>query len=80
MITLAVIIAKPVPYVEEFFEKIAELNFPKKNIDLFIYNNQKKNTKDVDNFVKNYRSEYRSVLVKGLDSGICEYSARNEAL
>ena len=80
MITLAVIIGKPVPYVEEFFEKIAGLNFPKKNIDLFIYNNQKRSAKDVDNFVKNHRSEYRSVLVKGLDAGICEYSARNEAL
>ena len=78
-ITLAVIIGKAVPYVEEFFEKVAELNFPKNNIDLFIYNNQKRNAEEVEGFVKRHGKEYRSVLVRGLDSGICEYSARNEA-
>ncbi|KAE9552126.1 hypothetical protein FO519_004662 [Halicephalobus sp. NKZ332] len=78
-ITLAVIIGKSVPYVEEFFENLAKFNYPKKNIDLFIYNNQKRNVKEVNKFVEDHRNEFRSVKVWGLESGICEYSARNEA-
>uniref|UniRef100_A0A0M3JPR1 SAM-dependent methyltransferase n=1 Tax=Anisakis simplex TaxID=6269 RepID=A0A0M3JPR1_ANISI len=44
---LAIFIAKPIPFVEEFLEKIENMMYPKEKIDLYVYNNQKYNEHDV---------------------------------
>lgn len=42
-LTIAIFVGKLIPFVEEFFDKFVNLNFPKNKINLFIFNNQKYN-------------------------------------
>uniref|UniRef100_A0A914QQ26 procollagen-lysine 5-dioxygenase n=1 Tax=Panagrolaimus davidi TaxID=227884 RepID=A0A914QQ26_9BILA len=79
IITVAIFIAKPIPFIEEFLESFKAFEYPKDKIDLFIYVNQKRSLQLMKNFTISDGKLYRSVNFKGLDSGICEYSARNEA-
>ena len=79
-ITLAIIIAKPIPFVEEFLETLKAFEYPKDKIDLFIYVNQKRTIPLMESFVESDGKLYRSVNLRDLESGICEYTARNEAL
>lgn len=38
-VTIAVAIAKATPFLEEFFDSIHALEYPKEKLSLFIYNN-----------------------------------------
>lgn len=38
---VAIFIAKPIPFVEEFFELFKKLDYPKSRTNVLIYNNQK---------------------------------------
>uniref|UniRef100_A0A7E4UXT6 procollagen-lysine 5-dioxygenase n=1 Tax=Panagrellus redivivus TaxID=6233 RepID=A0A7E4UXT6_PANRE len=78
-LTLAVFIGKPIPFVEEFFASVKGLLYPKEKIDLVIFNNQKRSDKEVEKFVAENGKAYRTVIVRGIDAGICEYTARNDA-
>lgn len=37
-IFVAVFIEKPVPFLEDMLEKVAELDYPKQKLDLFVHN------------------------------------------
>uniref|UniRef100_A0A0N5BDE9 procollagen-lysine 5-dioxygenase n=1 Tax=Strongyloides papillosus TaxID=174720 RepID=A0A0N5BDE9_STREA len=78
--TVAIIIPKPIPFVEEFLQSIAELEYDKNLIDLFIYNNQDYNNEDVTRFVSKYTKEYKSVTVINNDYTKSERDARSESI
>ncbi|CAD5216890.1 unnamed protein product [Bursaphelenchus xylophilus] len=78
-VTLALFIAKPIPYIEEFLEKIGKLDYPKEKIDLFVYNNQNYNYDDVSEFLAKHGDEYKSKEIFNLDD-LEERAARNQAI
>ncbi|KAI3413726.1 hypothetical protein GPALN_011209 [Globodera pallida] len=49
---IAVFVLKPIPYVEEFFRGLENLEYPKKNVRLRIYNNQPYNQQFIENWSK----------------------------
>ena len=50
-VVMAIFIEKPTPFLEEFFGKIANLNYPKDKIDLFIHNTLEYHMEDVSDFI-----------------------------
>ena len=38
-VTMALFIEVPTPFIREFFQKISDLNYPKKKISVLIHNN-----------------------------------------
>lgn len=38
-VTIAVAISKATPFMEEFFDSILALDYPREKLDMFIYNN-----------------------------------------
>ena len=61
-IVLAVFVEQPTPFIEEFFQKLLALDYPKSSIDLFIHNGASYHSKDVASFVEG--SPYHSVHVE----------------
>jgi len=47
-LVLAVFIEKPTPFLEEFFIRTMELDYPKDKIDLFIHNSEEFHVPDVE--------------------------------
>ncbi|XP_072047684.1 procollagen-lysine,2-oxoglutarate 5-dioxygenase 1-like [Amphiura filiformis] len=79
-VMLAIFIIVPTPFIDEFFQKIRALQYPKNKIDLFI-NNQKMFHYDVaKNFTEQAKKEYRSVQSYIPADGFSEGEARMKAV
>ena len=77
-VVLAVFVEQPTPFIEEFFQKLLALDYPKSSIDLFIHNGASYHSKDVANFVEG--SPYHSVHFIPYDANEKEADARNAGL
>ncbi|RZF36466.1 hypothetical protein LSTR_LSTR009562 [Laodelphax striatellus] len=79
-VLLAVFVSVPTPFIEEFFQKIENLDYPKKKIHLFMYNMVPYHSEEVDKFTSIAFEKYSS-LKKILPSDkIGEAEARKLAL
>ncbi|XP_039278780.1 procollagen-lysine,2-oxoglutarate 5-dioxygenase [Nilaparvata lugens] len=79
-VLLAVFISVPTPFMEEFFQKLENLDYPKKKIHLFMYNMVPYHSEEVDRFTSIAFEKYSS-LKKILPSDkIGEAEARKLAL
>ncbi|KAL0277165.1 UNVERIFIED_CONTAM: hypothetical protein PYX00_004535 [Menopon gallinae] len=77
---LALFVAKPTPFIEDFFRKIRALDYPKDKINLFVYNNAMYHENVVEEFVSNFGQKYRSVKqIKATDE-IVESHAKTLAI
>jgi procollagen-lysine,2-oxoglutarate 5-dioxygenase len=80
-IYVALYIEKPTPFLEEFFEKILAINYPKERIDLFIHNNAEFHSNDAEKFYTEATSQgYSSVYFLNAKHGTTEEDARKSAL
>ena len=77
---VAIFIEKPTPFIEEFFDKIANLDYDKDKIALFIHNNVEYHEEDVDSFLEDHKSKYISVDVLNPKDSIKEWHARNKGI
>uniref|UniRef100_A0A915KFH2 PLOD1-3-like GT domain-containing protein n=1 Tax=Romanomermis culicivorax TaxID=13658 RepID=A0A915KFH2_ROMCU len=80
IITLALFVEKLTPFLNQFFEKIVELNYPKSKIHLFLHNKELFHDPDVDNFLKQVSNEYASVKIYRSFDEVLERNARNKAV
>ncbi|MCP9261688.1 Procollagen-lysine,2-oxoglutarate 5-dioxygenase [Dirofilaria immitis] len=71
-ITLALFINKPIPFVREFLAAINRMSYPASKIDLYVYNSQKYNEKDIEEFLKNAKKLYRTVEYDSNDTELGE--------
>lgn len=78
-VTLAVFVEKTTPFFEEFLDSVLALNYPKKNINLFVHNNVKFHEARTDKLVEMFAEEYKSVKLIRVDDSLNEASARLEA-
>ncbi|VDO35516.1 unnamed protein product [Onchocerca flexuosa] len=73
---LSIIIAKPIPFIREFFGNIRKLAYANELIDLYVYCNQKFMEKEVSDFVGNVNGRYRSLLYDKSNTEMGEREAR----
>lgn len=68
-VTIAVVIPEASPFLEEFFDSILALEYPKEKLNLFIYNNVEYHHEVVEAFVQSYGGMYLNVKqIKPTDS------------
>ena len=71
-----IFIERPTPFVEEFFEKISKMNFPRKNIDIIIHNAVKYHSKHVRSFLASFGDDDRYNFVNVIGDEKSESQAR----
>ena len=79
-IVIGIFITKPTPFLEEFFQKVALLDYDKAKITLFIYNNAEFHVNHVEAFLKAEKDKYKSVVVSTPKDHLKEWHARNKGL
>lgn len=65
--TIALLIVKPTPYVEEFLAAVDRLDYPRSRLHLFLFNNQPYNRHLVDRWINEHRTDFASVQVANMD-------------
>ncbi|CAJ0957643.1 unnamed protein product, partial [Mesorhabditis belari] len=79
LVTLAIFVPRPIPFLEEFLEAILKLDYPKDRLALFIYNNQRFSIQTIFDFVnKNAGGFYTKKIINGVDR--TEREARQMAI
>ncbi|GCC32716.1 hypothetical protein chiPu_0011180 [Chiloscyllium punctatum] len=74
---IGIFIEQPTPFVENFFERLVNLNYPKKQLQIFIHNTQTHHEQHVWQFVEQHGDKYQTVKVVGPDEEIADADARN---
>uniref|UniRef100_A0A8C1NI27 procollagen-lysine 5-dioxygenase n=1 Tax=Cyprinus carpio TaxID=7962 RepID=A0A8C1NI27_CYPCA len=75
LVHVAVFIEQPTPFLEEFLERLATLNYPHTRIRLFIHNNQ-----HVERFWTRHRSLFPGVRTIGPEENLRQDQARTMAV
>ncbi|KAL4221290.1 Procollagen-lysine [Mactra antiquata] len=79
-VLLGIFIETSTPFLREALQYIAELDYPKQKVDLLLHNNIENHEKDVEPFLKQYASKYKSVNAFKPSDNIPESAARNWAM
>ena len=80
IIMLALFIEGPTAFISSFFEKIRNLNYPKKSIHLYLHNNFDHHSVSVNNWIKENHKEYRSYTIKSPHAQLEEGAAKNASV
>ncbi|XP_071146019.1 procollagen-lysine,2-oxoglutarate 5-dioxygenase 1-like isoform X2 [Mytilus edulis] len=80
IVQLSVFIDQPIPFLVEGLKTIKDLDYPKKRIDLLVYNNADYHEVDVELFLSGCSDEYRSVTVISTNDEMTGTAARNSAI
>ncbi|KAM7543236.1 hypothetical protein Aperf_G00000010635 [Anoplocephala perfoliata] len=80
LIQLSTLVTYPVPFLEIFFERLANLTYPKNRINLITFCSVDKQRPIVDKFVAKYTSEYHSTKKLKLPKHARAYDAFLELL
>ncbi|CAG2182520.1 unnamed protein product, partial [Oppiella nova] len=67
LVLIGVFVTHKTPFFPEFLQYIVELEYQRKRIHLFIYNSVSYHSKDIQNFIDQYRDSYRGITVYGSD-------------
>lgn len=80
-VLIALFVEFPTPFLEEFFDKILTINYPKEKVHLFVHNKIEYHADLVSTFLEHAGNE-KFLSVKGLNSkdGISEATARELAV
>lgn len=79
-IQLSLFIERATPFMEEFFEKVYAINYPKEKLHLFIYLNVEYHTPVVEEFIKEHSKEYKSFKFASIQDNFDDATARTLAL
>lgn len=77
VVYMALFIEEATPFLEEFFEKIILLEYPKSKVHLFVHNNVKYHVDVVKKFMDEQVKDYLSVKEIKPDDEISEWKARD---
>ncbi len=81
LVVLAVFIEKSTPFLSEFLKRLADLNYPKSRILLFLHNKESFHKEDVADFVEKFQEAYKgSKLILSSQKVVDERKARNDAM
>ncbi|XP_050309615.1 procollagen-lysine,2-oxoglutarate 5-dioxygenase isoform X2 [Anthonomus grandis grandis] len=79
-VLLALFVEMNTPFLEGFFKKIHQLEYPKNRIHLFVHNAMKYHTNQVNRFIEAHGAEYLSVKQIKPEDGTTEWAARDLSL
>ncbi|XP_055326486.1 procollagen-lysine,2-oxoglutarate 5-dioxygenase-like isoform X2 [Sitodiplosis mosellana] len=79
-VTIAIAIPNATPFLEEFFDSILALDYPKEKLNMFIYNNVQYHDDLVQTFLKTHGDEYSSTKQIRHNDSYKEVTARNSAV
>ena len=65
-LVLAIFVEKPTPFLEEFFLRMLELDYPKDKIDLFIHNSEEFHVHDVEALLSELKLNFSVLLARQL--------------
>lgn len=77
---MALFIEKPVPFLEEYFDLIVALDYPKNKLDVFVHNAIEYHSDVVNAFIEKHSSEYASIKTVLPSDNIGEHDARDLAV
>lgn len=80
LITLAIFIPKPTPFLEEFMQKITDQNYPKNRLHLYLHNMAEFHTHMVAEWVDTVGREYQSIKYIPVEAGAKEWHSKNKAV
>uniref|UniRef100_A0A034VR52 procollagen-lysine 5-dioxygenase n=1 Tax=Bactrocera dorsalis TaxID=27457 RepID=A0A034VR52_BACDO len=80
IVSVALIVTETVPFFDMFLHKIENLNYPKQNLHLYIYSNQKFHDDMAQAFLKRVEKEYRSAKIVLSSDELNEQRGRELAL
>ncbi|KAL9905595.1 procollagen-lysine,2-oxoglutarate 5-dioxygenase-like [Glossina fuscipes] len=80
IVTLAIIADEPAPFFDKFLLKIAQLNYPKQKMHLFIYCGVRFHDSQLEAFAEAWKNEYISVKRISSTYRLDEISSRHMAL
>lgn len=79
-VTMGVFIEKATPFMEEFFERINGLVYPKSKISLFVHNTEEYHERMVQGWIEAVTPEFASVKYVSTEDNVKEWHARNSAI
>lgn len=80
-ILMGLFIEKPTPFVPEFLDRMMDLDYPKKQIDLLIHNTVSYHKSQITGWLTDrIKKLFNSVTVKQPEDNLEEYEARNLAI
>ncbi|XP_071545280.1 procollagen-lysine,2-oxoglutarate 5-dioxygenase 1-like isoform X2 [Panulirus ornatus] len=79
-VTLAIFVEKATPFMEEFLEKIDDMEYPPSRMDLFIHNAAEYHEKMINEWVEEIGEDFASVKLLKHSDNIKEWHARKAAL
>uniref|UniRef100_A0A671SHX8 Procollagen-lysine,2-oxoglutarate 5-dioxygenase 3-like n=2 Tax=Sinocyclocheilus anshuiensis TaxID=1608454 RepID=A0A671SHX8_9TELE len=80
LVHIAVFIEQPTPFLEEFLERLATLNYPHTRLRLFIHNNVVYHEQHVERFWTRHRSLFPGARIVGPEENLKQDQARNMAV
>ena len=79
-VLLGIFIEKPTPFLEVFFNKIANLDYDKDKITLLIHNDVEYHEEDIETFLEEQKSKYREVEIIKPKDKVKEWHARDKGI
>lgn len=80
LITIGIFVTKPTPFLEEYFDYLLALDYPKSKLKLFFYNAIEYHNDVVKHFIELFGKDYSNFKTIFPKDKITEASARNLAL
>uniref|UniRef100_A0A8B9RBR6 Procollagen-lysine,2-oxoglutarate 5-dioxygenase 1 n=1 Tax=Astyanax mexicanus TaxID=7994 RepID=A0A8B9RBR6_ASTMX len=77
VVVIGIFIQQPTPFVSAFFERLVNLKYPKKRLNLFIYNQEPHHDKHIRSFLESHEADYKVVKLIGPDEGVDVITSRN---
>ncbi|XP_038602290.1 procollagen-lysine,2-oxoglutarate 5-dioxygenase 1 [Tachyglossus aculeatus] len=77
LVLVGVFIEQPTPFLSLFFMRLQALQYPKKQLQLFIHNHEQHHKAQVEQFVAEHGGEYHTVQLVGPDQRVENAQARN---
>lgn len=80
-ILMGFFVEKPTPFIPEFLNRMMQLEYPKKRIDLFIHNTVPYHKSQIGEWLTDkIKKQFNSVTVLQPEDNVVEYQARNRAI
>ncbi|XP_041925376.1 multifunctional procollagen lysine hydroxylase and glycosyltransferase LH3 [Alosa sapidissima] len=80
IVHIGVFIEQPTPFMEEFLERLATLNYPHSRLRLFIHNNVVHHERHIEQFWARHRSLFPSATIIGPEENMQQAVARTQAV
>ncbi|XP_062372754.1 multifunctional procollagen lysine hydroxylase and glycosyltransferase LH3 [Sardina pilchardus] len=80
IVHIGVFIEQPTPFMEEFLERLATLNYPHSRLRLFIHNNVVHHERHIEQFWARHRSLFPSANIIGPEENMQQAAARTMAV